>query len=70
MRVNRDARELHDIAPECVPLVLHSTAICTNAHRRCGETARKVHASYGAFCDRTVPWSRVSIEVVLEAREG
>ena len=28
----------------------------------------KVHASYAAFRDRTAPWSRISIELVLRAR--
>jgi len=32
------------------------------------EIARKVHASYVAFRDRTAPWSRISIESVLRAR--
>src|SRR5436853_5500674 len=35
-----------------------------------GEMARKVHDSYGAFRERTGPWSKVSIKAVLEAREG
>jgi hypothetical protein len=34
------------------------------------DLARKAHDSDVAFRDRTVPWSRVSIRAVLEAREG
>src|SRR5204862_1689616 len=33
-----------------------------------GEMTRKVHDSYAAFRDRTAPWSRVSIKVVLDKR--
>jgi TRAP-type mannitol/chloroaromatic compound transport system substrate-binding protein len=32
--------------------------------------ARRVHASYSGFRDRTAPWSRISIKAVLDAREG
>jgi TRAP-type mannitol/chloroaromatic compound transport system substrate-binding protein len=32
--------------------------------------ARKVHDAYVAFRDRIAPWSRVSLQAVLEAREG
>jgi TRAP-type mannitol/chloroaromatic compound transport system substrate-binding protein len=34
------------------------------------DKARRVHASYTAFRDRTAPWSRISLRAVLEAREG
>jgi TRAP-type mannitol/chloroaromatic compound transport system substrate-binding protein len=34
------------------------------------ERARRVHASYTAFRDRTAAWSRISLKAVLEAREG
>ena len=32
--------------------------------------AAKVHASYTAFRDKVVSWSRISTEAVLRAREG
>jgi TRAP-type mannitol/chloroaromatic compound transport system substrate-binding protein len=32
--------------------------------------ARKVHDGYVAFRARIAPWSRVSLQAVLEAREG
>jgi TRAP-type mannitol/chloroaromatic compound transport system substrate-binding protein len=32
--------------------------------------ARKVHDSYIAFRDRIAPWSRISLQAVLEARQG
>jgi TRAP-type mannitol/chloroaromatic compound transport system substrate-binding protein len=32
--------------------------------------ARKVHDAYVAFRERIAPWSRVSLQAVLEAREG
>jgi TRAP-type mannitol/chloroaromatic compound transport system substrate-binding protein len=34
------------------------------------DKARRVHASYGAFRERTAPWSRISIKAVLESRDG
>jgi TRAP-type mannitol/chloroaromatic compound transport system substrate-binding protein len=34
------------------------------------DKARRVHASYTAFRERTAPWSRISLRAVLEAREG
>ena len=34
------------------------------------DKARRVHASYTAFHERTAPWSRISLRAVLEAREG
>ena len=34
------------------------------------ERARKIHASYLAFRERTGPWSHISIRAVLDAREG
>ena len=34
------------------------------------ERARKIHASYMAFRERTAPWSHISIRAVLNAREG
>ena len=34
------------------------------------DKARRVHASYTAFRERTTPWSRISLRAVLEAREG
>ena len=34
------------------------------------ERARKIHASYMAFRERTAPWSYISIKAVLDAREG
>jgi len=34
------------------------------------ERARRVHASYTAFRERTAAWSRISLKAVLEAREG
>jgi len=33
-------------------------------------TARKVHDSYVGFRDRIAAWSRISLQAVLEAREG
>ena len=37
-----------------------------------GRSARagKIHASYGAFRERTAAWSHISIKAVLDAREG
>ena len=35
-----------------------------------GERARKIHASYTAFRERTAAWSHISIKAVLDAREG
>ena len=35
-----------------------------------GERAKKIHASYTAFRERTAPWSHISIKAVLDAREG
>jgi TRAP-type mannitol/chloroaromatic compound transport system substrate-binding protein len=35
-----------------------------------GAAARKIHDSYVSFRDRTGAWSRISIQAVLEAREG
>jgi len=35
-----------------------------------GTTARKVHDSYMSFRERAGAWSRISIQAVLEAREG
>jgi TRAP-type mannitol/chloroaromatic compound transport system substrate-binding protein len=32
--------------------------------------AQKVHASYVVFRDKIAPWSRISLQAVLEAREG
>ena len=32
--------------------------------------ARKVHDSYMAFRDKISAWSRISLQAVLEAREG
>jgi TRAP-type mannitol/chloroaromatic compound transport system substrate-binding protein len=32
--------------------------------------ARKVHDSYAGFRDRVAPWSRISLQAVLEARAG
>ena len=32
--------------------------------------ARKVHDAYVAFRDKIAPWSRISLQAVLEAREG
>jgi TRAP-type mannitol/chloroaromatic compound transport system substrate-binding protein len=34
------------------------------------DIARRINASYAAFRDRTAPWSRVSLEAVLAARDG
>lgn len=34
------------------------------------DKARRVHASYSAFRDRTAAWSRISLRAVLEARES
>ena len=36
---------------------------------RRGEMARKVHDSYMAFQNRIEPWSRISLQAVLAARE-
>jgi TRAP-type mannitol/chloroaromatic compound transport system substrate-binding protein len=33
------------------------------------EMTRKVHESYTAFQSRIAPWSRISLQAVLEARE-
>ncbi len=35
-----------------------------------GERARKIHASYTAFRERTAAWSHISIKAVLDARES
>ena len=35
-----------------------------------GERARKIHASYTAFRERTAAWSHISIKAVLDAREN
>jgi TRAP-type mannitol/chloroaromatic compound transport system substrate-binding protein len=35
-----------------------------------GERARKIHASYTTFRERTAAWSHISIKAVLDAREG
>jgi TRAP-type mannitol/chloroaromatic compound transport system substrate-binding protein len=35
-----------------------------------GADARKVHDSYMAFRGKIAPWSRISLQAVLEAREG
>jgi TRAP-type mannitol/chloroaromatic compound transport system substrate-binding protein len=32
--------------------------------------ARKVHDAYAAFRDKIAPWSRISLQAVLEARQG
>jgi TRAP-type mannitol/chloroaromatic compound transport system substrate-binding protein len=34
------------------------------------ERARRVHASYTAFRERTAAWSRISLKAVLESRDG
>ena len=34
------------------------------------DRARKIHASYTVFRERTAPWSHISIKAVLDAREG
>jgi hypothetical protein len=55
---------------------LRAAAACKKASDVSGELASrsaitgKVHASYAAFRAATAPWSRVSIEAVLRAREG
>ena len=35
-----------------------------------GSMAGKIHKSYAGFRDRTAEWSRISIQGVLESREG
>ena len=34
------------------------------------DVARRIHASYTAFRERTAAWSRISLRAVLEARDG
>jgi TRAP-type mannitol/chloroaromatic compound transport system substrate-binding protein len=34
------------------------------------DKARKVHDSYTAFRDKISAWSQISVQAVLEAREG
>ena len=34
------------------------------------ERARRIHASYTAFRERTAAWSHISIKAVLDARES
>ncbi len=66
----RDKVELRTFPPDLVAAARRTAADVLAELAGRSAAARKVHDSYVGFRDRIAAWSRISLQAVLEAREG
>jgi len=66
----RDNAQLRTFPPDLVAAARVQASDVLGELAARSDKARKVHDSYVGFRDRVSAWSRISIQAVLEAREG
>ncbi len=62
--------ELKSFPPDFVAAARRQASDVLSEVAARSDVARRIHASYTAFRERTAAWSRISLRAVLEARDG